>query len=410
MANVVVTVGMGRWPFDRLVHAAGELTPKHDVFVQTGTSSVPLDCEHSRWVAPDELQRRMLDADVVVTHAGNTVRWLQRRGRVPVAVARRADLGEMGNDHQVHYLRGESQTGPVIPLWDVADLADVVDRHVEMSAPVAARPVPDLADPDELRTQLDELSVRRHLTGPFSDHPVRRYDYAWRQLAVRTGRHLDLGCNTGELLGGLRSSTDLDVVGVDSNDEVLEVAAASGLPVVRTDRWGRLPFADAAFDSATALDVLEHVPDESAVLRELRRVVRPGGLLVVAVPAAHLFSLLDPDDVKLRFPRIHGAVYRARFGRDRYRERFVDLADGYRGDLAVERESHTNFEPAVFLDILDGAGFEPIERSGANLFWRLWHPLSLLGGRRVRSFVDRLTLADGRVFSSANLFVTARAR
>lgn len=409
MASVVVTVGMGRWPFDRLVRAADSLHPDHDVFIQTGTSSVPLKCENRPWVAPDELQRRMLGADVVVTHAGNTVRWLQRRGRVPVAVARRADLGEMGNDHQVHYLRAESRTGPVIPLWDVGELAEVVERHVDLAASVADRPVPDLADPDVLRNQLDELAVRRDRTGPFSDHPVRRYDYAWRRLADRFGRHLDLGCNTGELIAGLASGTDLEVVGVDSNDEVLASASSAGLPVIRTDRWGRLPFGDASFDSASALDVLEHVPDEAGVLREMRRVLKSGALLVVSVPAAHPFSFLDPDDVKLRFPRLHGAVYRARFGADRHRERFVDLSDGYRGDLAVERDSHTNYEPAELLGLLEATGFEPIERSGANLFWRLWHPLSLLGGTGVSSVLDRLTLADGRLFSSANLFVTARA-
>ena len=38
MASVVVTVGMGRWPFDRLVRAAAALGAEHDVFIQTGTS------------------------------------------------------------------------------------------------------------------------------------------------------------------------------------------------------------------------------------------------------------------------------------------------------------------------------------------------------------------------------------
>ena len=180
--------------------------------------------------------------------------------------------------------------------------------------------------------------------------------------------------------------------------------------MVRTDRWGRLPFADGTFSSATALDVLEHVPDESRMLAELHRVLAPGGTLIAAVPAAHALSVLDPDNAKLRFPRLHGAVYRARFGERRYRERFVELDDGYRGDLAVERHDHTNYRPADFLSLLDRAGFTPTERSGANLLWRLWHPLSLLGGHRLARMADRLTLLDGRTFSSANLFVVARAR
>ena len=46
-----------------------------------------------------------------------------------------------------------------------------------------------------------------------------------------------------------------------------------------------LPFADDAFDLVTTLDVIEHIDDDVAALRELRRVLRPGGRLLVAVPA-----------------------------------------------------------------------------------------------------------------------------
>ena len=46
-----------------------------------------------------------------------------------------------------------------------------------------------------------------------------------------------------------------------------------------------LPFSDGAFDAAVALDVLEHLDDDRAAAAELGRVVRPGGFLVVFVPA-----------------------------------------------------------------------------------------------------------------------------
>lgn len=409
MATVVVTVGMGRWPFDRLVVAVDQLVDRHQVFVQTGTSTLRPRCEHQAWVPPEELHRRMLAADVVVTHAGNTVRWLQRRGKVPVAVARTAALGEMANDHQVRYLRDEQDRGPVLAVWDVAELGRIVDHHAELAAEVAGRPVPEPVDPAALVGQLDGLARRSVVPGPFTDHPVRRYDFAWHQLAERSGRHLDLGCNAGQLLGALTEQTDLQAVGVDANDEVLAQARAAGLPVARTDRWGRLPFAADTFDSASVLDVLEHVPDEAAVLAELHRVLRPGGLLVASVPARHLLSALDPDNVKLRFPRLHGAVYRARFGEQRYRDRFVDLRDGYLGDLAVERHDHTNFEPEAFLSLLRDGGFEPFERDGANLWWRIWQPVELLGTGRLQRAAERLTLWDGRRFRSANLFVAATA-
>ncbi len=410
MASIVVTVGMGRWPFDRLVGAVSELVDDHDVFVQTGTSGVRPPCAHRAWLAPEELHQRMLDADIVITHAGNTVRWLQRRGVTPVAVAREGGRGEMGNDHQVTYLRDEEQRGRVISVWDVDRLADTVRHYDRLAAALADRPVPEVVDPAELVAQLDELAGADVASGPFHDHPTRRYDFAWRRLAGRVGTHLDLGCNTGEFLDGLARTTDLDVVGVDRSDAALVTARAAGLPVVRTDRWGRLPFADGTFDSLSALDVLEHVPDEVSLLREARRVMRPGGRLVMTVPERHVLSVLDPDNAKLRIPRVHSMVYRARFGAELYRERFVELTDGFRGDLAVERHDHTNYRPETFLALLRDAGFEPVERSGANLLWRLWQPLSLLGGRRPARAADRLTLIDGRWFSHANLFVVAAAR
>ena len=152
MATVVVTVGMGRWPFDRLVSAVGRLAGDHDVFVQTGTSSVQPPCPWERYIAPSELDRRTTEADVVITHAGNTVRTVQRAGLVPVCVAREAARGEMGNDHQVQYLLAEQDTGRAIGVWgDVDALADrlaaVVESHAALAeALIASRPLPPPPD------------------------------------------------------------------------------------------------------------------------------------------------------------------------------------------------------------------------------------------------------------------------
>ena len=146
MSSVFVTVGMGPWPFDRLVRAVLPLCPQHDVFVQTGTSSVVPPCPYQRFLEPAETLRRIRDADVVVTHGGNTVRQAQRAGKVPIAVAREAARGEMRNDHQVAYLAGERARRRVRVLAGdepalaaaIADHPAVEDRLLAAAAAAAA--------------------------------------------------------------------------------------------------------------------------------------------------------------------------------------------------------------------------------------------------------------------------------
>lgn len=403
---------MGPWPFDRLVRALGTLAADHDVFVQTGTSTVVPPCPHAPEVGPDEVGRRVAEADVVVTHAGNTVRLVQRAGKVPVAVAREAARGEMRNDHQVDYLRREVPRGRVVALsGELADLPAVVAAHPAVSRAMlaAAGPLP-VPDPAGAGALLDGVLRAAGRGGPFGQDPTARYAWAYAQLAGRTGRHLDLGVGDGVFTSALAALPGLQVVGVDAHAGYLRaLGERTGLPLVRVRE--PLPFVDGAFDSVSALDALEHTPDDGRTLAELARVLRPGGLLVLTVPALGPWSLLDPDNAKLRHPRLHGAVYRARYGRATYAERFADLRDGLRGDLDVGRTEHTNYRPVDLLAALRAVGLEPVVRDGANLFWRLFQVPRLLGPAALARPLDAALRLDGRHFARANLFLaTVRVR
>jgi SAM-dependent methyltransferase len=96
-------------------------------------------------------------------------------------------------------------------------------------------------------------------------------------------RCLDLGSDNGvvSLLlrrrGGSWSSADLTAEAVGSIRELV------GSDVHQVDP-ARLPFADAEFDRVVVVDMLEHVPDEAAFVTELRRVLKPGGRLLVNTP------------------------------------------------------------------------------------------------------------------------------
>ncbi len=115
-------------------------------------------------------------------------------------------------------------------------------------------------------------------------------------LAGVRGRVLDAGCGTGGLLASLRAShPGLGLTGVEWSAEAARRAAAKSGAAIACGSVNTLPFADASFDAALAADVLCHAAvDPPSALAELRRVLRPGGMLVVNMPAyAWLLSAHD---------------------------------------------------------------------------------------------------------------------
>jgi len=186
MAVLLVTVGMGSRPFDRLITAVAPLCAYHDVFVQTGASSVVPPCPHERYVSLAEMRQRISDADIVITHAGGTVRLVQRLGRVPIVVARRRPLGEADSEEQEHYLRLEERTGRVQAIWDVASLPAAVAAHGARAADLLkTRALPPVAEPAELIVTLDEIADRLRAgppRRPAGCHAERRtgWQSVWR--------------------------------------------------------------------------------------------------------------------------------------------------------------------------------------------------------------------------------------
>ena len=119
----------------------------------------------------------------------------------------------------------------------------------------------------------------------------------YRRLGVRGGeRLLDLGCGGGRhAFGAVRLGAK--VVAVDAGAaEVVQVRDTIGAmldagEIGAEDEAGavqgdalRLPFADGVFDRIIAAEVLEHIPDDATAMRELARVLRPGGTMAVTVP------------------------------------------------------------------------------------------------------------------------------
>jgi SAM-dependent methyltransferase len=94
---------------------------------------------------------------------------------------------------------------------------------------------------------------------------------------------LDAGSGSGRTLDEL--SRYGHAHGIELNPLGVAAARSRGHADVREAPVEAIPFADASFDLVTCLDVIEHTDDDVVSLRELRRVTRPGGRLVVTVPA-----------------------------------------------------------------------------------------------------------------------------
>lgn len=118
-----------------------------------------------------------------------------------------------------------------------------------------------------------------------------RHEVAGRMLPSGE-RLLDIGCWNGDSLIAMGAPKKFaKVYGIDISPAAAEEARKKGIEasVVDIDREP-LPFADGFFDCVTLLGVLEHLFDPYAVLPKIRRVLKPGGVLIVDVPNVASFS------------------------------------------------------------------------------------------------------------------------
>ena len=142
-----------------------------------------------------------------------------------------------------------------------------------------------LRSTERVRTMFDSIAWRYDL----ANHLLScGFDFHWRRRAARIvaswkpDKIVDLATGTGDLaLAIQRNLADADLIGVDFSEEMLAIAKQKGVPQVIAADALALPFADRSFDCVTIAFGLRNMKDWGAALREMSRVLKANGHLLV---------------------------------------------------------------------------------------------------------------------------------
>jgi ubiquinone/menaquinone biosynthesis C-methylase UbiE len=253
----------------------------------------------------------------------------------------------------------------------------------------------DGARTQQIKEFFDEDS-RQYLKERYPTAPTNcdQYSYLIRKQYVlemldripRKGRILDIGCGPAVYTRDL-VARDWNVCGMDLSSGMLKTAATNaaslgGKPVRFTAAQAtELPFRDSSFDAVLCVGVVSYVDSVPVLLREVRRVLRPGGQAIFQISNSLSVSELD---LKLR-------TY---LGKLLPRRGALDAHDKFRSQVKLHP-----YRPSVFDGWIDGAELTKCEFRFFDfrpplVVDRLAPALSLNAGRRLEAF-SRSTIATG---------------
>jgi ubiquinone/menaquinone biosynthesis C-methylase UbiE len=177
-----------------------------------------------------------------------------------------------------------------------------------------------------------------------------------------TGNYLDIGSGTGELIRHVKNKFNVDSYAVDYTDSLMELTDQA-VDIVDLNNCN-LPYEDNFFDGITFTEVIEHLEDHRKILKEVNRILKPGGVLVVSTP-----NILN---MKSRVRFLTFGFYNL-FGPLHVKDSDLHHAGGHINPLSYFYLSHS---------LLD-ADFEDIrltidKKQGTSLFWlSLFYPFIL---------------------------------
>ena len=207
---------------------------------------------------------------------------------------------------------------------------------------------------DRLREVYERRAELEYAEPPQPPDPAldRKFERVWQLVTEQLpcDAFLDAGCGDGRHLAALARSAHRPtrVVGTDISQRILETARAAAAPLdpeLVQANLEHLPFEDEAFDLVLCTQVIEHLLDPAAGVRELARVLRPGRALVLTTDNRRAFvskALNAPRAAAVRALRLHPRYKRVEFPHADFT--LADVASLLRdAGLAVEHEETFRF-------------------------------------------------------------------
>lgn len=257
------------------------------------------------------------------------------------------------------------------------------------------------------------MKLLRSTRNPYSYGNPRCIVWEFMKNLNGSELHLDYGTHDGAVIKNFSSSNLIKSgIGVDLNKEALENAKNSGdipknIKLLHITKGKKLPFEDETFNSISFIGVLEHIHHQAPILKELRRVLKKDGKILIIVPGKYFLSFLDLGNLKFFFPKTHKFFYELFVSKDAYHKRYVECPDGLFGDIEVEKMWHQHFTHTELKDLLKENGFNVEIQDGMGYFYRIILIISIL----TPGFFDKplkwLFDLDGKVFSNAEIGVVA---
>lgn len=137
-------------------------------------------------------------------------------------------------------------------------------------------------------------------------------------------RLVDIGCGTGALTKELEQYGDC--VGIDISPQAVEFCKSRGVRSVRVGNAEKTDCAPGSIDAVICLDVLEHLPDDTKGIAEIKQILKPGGIAIIFVPTFMLLWSIT-DEVSHHYRRY----------------RLPEIEDKFRSaDLTILRSSYFN--------------------------------------------------------------------